>query len=169
VDPALISKVVGQEVRAIDPSLEIATLGTLEGTLKAFYRGPQFELVTLGAFAVVGMLLVLVGISSAMVYTVSLRIHEIGIRMALGAQRSNILSMVLTTGLGLIGAGIAIGLLASYTVTRFLATEISGVSVTDPWTFGAVAILVTVIGLVACYIPARRATRVDPMIALRYE
>jgi putative ABC transport system permease protein len=169
VDPALISKVVGQEVRAIDPSLEIATLGTLEGTLKAFYRGPQFELVTLGAFAVVGMLLVLVGISSAMVYTVSLRIHEIGIRMALGAQRSNILSMVLTTGLGLIGAGIAIGLLASYTVTRFLATEISGVSVTDPWTFGAVAILVTVIGLVACYIPARRATRVDPIIALRYE
>jgi len=168
-DPALLLKTVGQELRAIDPNVGIATSGTLEGSLREFYRGPQFELVTLGAFAVVGLFLVVIGISSAMVYAISLRTHEIGIRVALGAKRTDILSMVLTTGLGMIAAGVAIGLLASYAVTRLLASEIFGVPVTDPWTFGAVAVVVTAVGLVASYIPARRASTIDPVIALRYE
>jgi putative ABC transport system permease protein len=168
-DPALLLKTVSQEMRAIEPNAWISTSGTLEGSLRAFYRGPQFELVTLGSFASIGLLLVMIGISSVMVYTVSMRTHEIGIRIALGAQRANILNMVLTTGLCLIAGGVAIGLLVSYAVTRLLASEMSGVSVTDPWTFGAVAALVTAIGLAACYLPARRSTRVDPMIALRYE
>jgi putative ABC transport system permease protein len=111
----------------------------------------------------------MIGISSVMVYTVSLRTHEIGIRMALGAQQNNILKMVISTGLSLIAGGVAIGLLVSYAVTRLLASEISGVSVTDPWTFGAVASLVAAVGLAACYLPARRAMRVDPVVALRYE
>jgi putative ABC transport system permease protein len=111
----------------------------------------------------------MIGISSVMVYSVSMRTHEIGIRMALGAQRTNILNMVLTTGLCLIAGGVAIGLLVSYAGTRLLASEIAGVSVTDPWTFGAVAALVTAVGLAACYLPARRSTRVDPMTALRHE
>jgi putative ABC transport system permease protein len=168
-DPTLLLKTVGQELREIDPSVGIATSGTLEGSLLKFYRGPQFELVTLGSFAGIGLLLVMIGISSVMVYTVSLRVHEIGIRMALGAQRINILNMVLSTGLSLIAGGVAIGLLVSYAVTRLLASEMSGVSVTDPWTFGAVAALVTAVGLAACYLPARRSTRVDPMTALRCE
>jgi putative ABC transport system permease protein len=168
-DPTLLLKTVSKEMRAIEPNAWIATSGTLEGSLREFYRGPQFELVTLGSFASIGLLLVLIGISSVMVYTVSLRTHEIGIRMALGAQRANILNMVLTTGFCLIGGGVAIGLLVSYAVTRLLASEISGVSVTDPWTFGAVAAAVTAVGLAACYLPARRSTRVDPMVALRYE
>jgi putative ABC transport system permease protein len=98
-----------------------------------------------------------------------MRTHEIGIRMALGAQRTNILNMVLTKGLGLIAGGIAIGLLVSCAVTRLLASEISGVSVRDPWTFGGVAALVIAVGVAAGYFPARRAMRVDPMVALRYE
>jgi putative ABC transport system permease protein len=156
-------------MRAIEPNAWISTSGTLEGSLRAFYRGPQFELVTLSSFAGIGLLLVMIGISSVMVYTVSLRTHEIGIRMALGAQQNNILKMVISTGLSLIAGGVAIGLLVSYAVTRLLASEISGVSVTDPWTFGAVASLVAAVGLAACYLPARRAMRVDPVVALRYE
>jgi putative ABC transport system permease protein len=168
-DPTLLLKTVSQEMRAIEPNAWISTSGTLEGSLREFYRGPQFELVTLGSFASIGLLLVMVGVSSVMVYTVSLRTREIGIRMALGAQRNNILNMVLRTGLCLIGGGVAIGLLASYAVTHLLASEISGVSVTDPWTFTAVGALVTAVGLSACYLPARRSASVDPMIALRYE
>jgi putative ABC transport system permease protein len=168
-DPTLLWKTVGQEMRAIEPNAWISTSGTLEGSLLKFYRGPQFELVTLGSFASIGLLLVMIGISSVMVYTVSLRTHEIGVRIALGAQRTNILKMVLATGLYLIAGGVAIGLLVSYAATRLLASEISGVSVTDPWTFCAVAALVAAVGLAACYLPARRSTRVDPMTALRYE
>jgi putative ABC transport system permease protein len=168
-DPTLLLKTVSQEMRAIEPSAWISTSGTLEGSLREFYRGPQFELVTLGSFASIGLLLVLIGISSVMVYTVSLRTHEIGIRMALGAQQTNILTMVISTSLSLIAGGVALGLLVSYAVTRLLASEISGVSVTDPWTFGAVAAVVTAVGLAASYVPARRSTHIDPMVALRYE
>jgi putative ABC transport system permease protein len=168
-DPALLLKTVGQEVRAIDPNVGISASGTLEGSLRAFYRGPQFELVTLGSFASIGLLLATIGISSVMVYTVSLRTHEIGIRMALGAQQRNILRLVLVNGLRLVAAGIFIGLLASYALTRFLASQISGVSVTDPWTFAGVALLAVCVGLAACLLPARRAAQTDPLVALRYE
>jgi putative ABC transport system permease protein len=168
-DPTLLLNTVRQEMRAIEPNAWIATSGTLEGSLREFYRGPQFELVTLGSFASIGLLLVMIGISSVMVYSVSMRTHEIGIRMALGAQRTHILNMVLTSGLCLIAGGVAIGLLVSYAGTRLLASEIAGVSVTDPWTFGAVAALVMAVGLAACYLPARRSTHVDPMTALRHE
>ena len=104
-----------------------------------------------------------------MAYTVSRQTHEIGIRMALGAQRRDILSMVFVKSLGIIAAGVAIGLLASYESSRFLASEVSGVSISDPSTYGVVSFIVVAVGLLACYLPARRATRVDPMIALRYE
>lgn len=168
-DPTPLFKTIGQELQAIEPNAWISTSGTLQSSLREFYRGPQFELVTLGSFAGIGFLLVMIGISSVMVYTVSLRTREIGIRVALGAQRANILKMVLTAGLYLIAGGVAIGLMASYAVTGFLASEISGVSVTDPWTFVSVAAAVAAVGLAAGYFPARRATLTDPMIALRYE
>jgi putative ABC transport system permease protein len=169
LDPALLLKAVSQELRAIDPNVGIATSGTLEGSLRAFYRGPQFELVTLGSFASIGLLLVLIGISSVMVYTVSLRTHEIGIRMALGAQQRSILQLVLLNGLRLVAAGVFIGLLASYALTRFLASQISGVSATDPTTFAAVVAIVVSAGLTACLLPARRAAQTDPLVALHYE
>jgi putative ABC transport system permease protein len=169
LDPALLLKAVGQELRAIDPNVGISTSGTLEGSLRAFYRGPQFELVTLGSFASIGLLLVMIGISSVMVYTVSLRTHEIGVRMALGAQQRSILRLVLLNGFRLVAAGTFIGLLASYALTRFLASQVSGVSATDPTIFAAVVAIVVSAGLTACFLPARRAAQTDPLVALRYE
>ena len=169
MDPAPLLKVIAKEVQAIDPNIAMSTSGTLENSLKEFYRGPQFELITLACFAVIGLLLVLIGISSVMVYTVSLRTHEIGVRMALGAQPTTILGMVLSTGLRLITAGVAIGILLSYAATRLLASEVSGISVTDPWTFAGVSIAIATAGLLACFLPARRAARIDPLVALRYE
>src|SRR5260370_38451626 len=104
-----------------------------------------------------------------MVYTGSLRTHAIGIRMALGAQQRNIPRLVLLNGLRLVAAGIISGLLASYALTRFLASQISGVSTTDPWTFSAVVAVVLLVGLAACLFPGHRATQVDPLVSLHYE
>ncbi len=113
--------------------------------------------------------MVVIGIFSVMAYTVSLQIHEIGIRMALGAQQQNILWLVLLNGLRLVLAGILIGVFASYALTRFLASQISGVSATDPATFAVVVAIVVSAGLTACLLPARRASQIDPLVALRYE
>ena len=148
IDANLFLKTVSQEVSAIDPSVRIAKSGTVAGELREYYRGPQFELVTLVAFACVGLILVIIGIASVMAYAVSLRTHEIGVRMAIGAQRSNIVRLVLFGGLGLVTAGILLGLCASYALTRFLASQISGVSTTDPSTFAAVVGVVVIAGIV---------------------
>jgi MacB-like periplasmic core domain/FtsX-like permease family len=133
------------------------------------YALPEFGVSLSGPLAGIALLLVVIGVFSVMAYSVSLRTQEIGIRMALGAQQNDILGMVLRNGSALIAAGICIGLFASYGLTRFLASQIWGVSVTDPWTFGGVAAMVVAVGLAACFLPARRATRVDPLVALRYE
>jgi putative ABC transport system permease protein len=134
-----------------------------------YYAQPRFILLTLGTIATVGLVLVVIGVFSVMAYTVSLRTHEIGIRMALGAQQQKILSMVLSKGMRLVAAGALIGVLTSYALTRFIASQIWGVSPTDPATFAAVVGLVLMVGAAACLIPAMRATKVDPLIALRYE
>jgi putative ABC transport system permease protein len=133
------------------------------------YSAPRFGLLVLAPIATIGMLLVIIGIFSVMAYTVSLQTHEIGIRMALGAQQRDIFRSVLEKGLGLIVAGLVIGVSVSFALTRFLEHQIWGVSATDPWTFGAVVVVIIAVGAAACLSPARRATRVDPMIALRYE
>ena len=169
VDPSSLLKNMGQEVRSIDPGVQISISGTLEGALQEFYRGPRFELVVLAAFASIGLALVVIGIFSVMAYTVSLRTQEFGIRMALGAQRGDVSRMVLKNGLILIAAGTIVGVVISLALTRFLASQIGEVSATDPWTFATVAGIVTGTGLAACFLPARRATRVDPLVALRYE
>jgi predicted permease len=169
VDPTSLQNVVDQEVRALDPGIRVYKPGTVEASLREFYRGPQFELVTLASFAGLGLVLVLIGIFSVVAYTVSLRTHEIGIRMALGAQQANILRLVLFKGIRLVALGIVLGLAASYITTRFLASLISGISVTDPSTFASVAFIAICAGLLACVIPARRAASVDPLVALRYE
>ena len=114
-------------------------------------------------------MLLAIGVFSVMAYTVSQQTHEIGIRMAMGAQQKHVLLFVLINGFRLVAAGILTGLAASFAFTRFLSSQISGVSPTDPWTYTTVATLIALVGLAGCYIPARRATRVNPMIALRYE
>ena len=133
------------------------------------YSAHELGLTTFTGVAGIALVLVVIGVFSVMAYTVSLRTQEIGVRMALGAQRGEILRMVLRTGFVLLAAGIFVGLFASYGLTRFLKSQIWGVSATDPWTFGAVVALVVITGLAACLLPARRAAGVDPLVALRYE
>jgi putative ABC transport system permease protein len=142
----------------------------MENILKSsYYAGPQFSLIILGTFGVTGLLLVVIGIFSVTAYTVSLQTHEIGIRLAMGAQRSDVLRMVLKKGLTLIIAGTVAGLAVSSAVMRLMASQIWGVSTMDPWTFSVVAILVVIVGLTASLFPAHRATQVDPLVSLHYE
>jgi putative ABC transport system permease protein len=169
VDPNSLLKNMSREVRAVDPGVQISASGTLEASLKEFYSKPQFQLVTLASFAGIGLVLVVIGIFSVMAYTVSLQTHDIGVRMALGAQQRDILHLVIRSGFRLIAAGVLIGLLGSYTLTRLIAGEIPGVSASDPWTFVMVVGVVVSVGLGACLLPARRAATVDPLVALRYE
>ena len=133
------------------------------------YTQPQFGLITISAFAGIGLALVLIGIFSVMAYIVALQTHEIGVRMALGAQHANVLKMVLGNALRLISAGMLVGVLTSLGLTRFLASQLSGVSATDPLTFCAVVTVFSAVGLIASLLPARRAAGIDPLVALRYE
>jgi putative ABC transport system permease protein len=168
IDANLFLKVVSEKLTQIDPSVRISKSGTVERELQDYYRGPKFELVTLSAFASVGLLLVIIGVASVMACSVSLRTHEIGVRMAIGAQRSSIVRLVFLGGLRLVGIGTAVGLAASFTLTRFLVSQISGVPINDPWTLSAVVGVVVVAAIAACVFPARRAASVDPLVALRH-
>jgi putative ABC transport system permease protein len=165
-----LAHAVEEQVWAVDRNEIIALATPLEDFLQRFtYATPEFGLLIATPLASISLLLVIVGVFSVMAYTVSLETQEIGIRMALGAQQGTILRKILTKGAGLLATGIVLGLSASYALTRFLASQIWGVSATDPWTFTAVAAFVVAVGLGACFLPARRATQVDPLVALRYE
>jgi putative ABC transport system permease protein len=170
VDPASLRNAVQEQIWAVNRDEIVGLASPLEDFLQRFaYSTPEFGLLICTPLASIALLLVVIGVFSVMAYTVSLQTHEIGVRMALGAHQGNILNMVLAEGARLLATGIVLGLFASYGLPRFLATQIWGVSATDPWTFTAVAAFVVAVGLGACLLPARRATRVDPLIALRYE
>jgi len=167
---SLVLASLGRAITDVDSDVAISDLGPMENILKSsYYAGPQFTLIVLGTFGITGLLLVLVGIFSVMAYTVSLQTHEIGIRIAMGAQRHDVLGMVLGKGLALILAGIIVGLAASSVLMRLMASQIWGVSTMDPWTFSAVATLVVIVGLTASLLPAYRAAKVDPIVCLHYE
>jgi len=158
------------QVWAVNPDEFVGLCDPLEDFLQQHtYATPEFSVLISTPLAGIALLLVVIGIFSVMAYTVSLQTHEIGIRMALGGQQSSILRMILAKGARLMATGIVIGLSASYALTRFLASQIWGVSATDPWTFVAVVIMISLVGLAACLLPARSAARVDPFVALRYE
>ena len=129
----------------------------------------RFSMLLLAIFATVALVLAAVGIYGVMSYSVAQRTHEIGIRMALGAQTSAVLKLAVGYGLKLVVAGIVIGLIASFALTRVMSTLLFGVTATDPTTFTLISLLLVAVAAIASYIPARRATRVNPIIALRYE
>jgi ABC-type antimicrobial peptide transport system permease subunit len=166
---ALLSS-VRREIWGLDRNVALTDTGSLTEFLKRFsYAEPRFGLTLLGVFASVGLLLVAIGVYSVIAYTVSRQTHEIGIRMALGAGGGDVLRMVARMGLRLVAIGVVIGLAASLVVTRIAASQIWGVSPHDPLTLSIVVTVMVAVGFAACYVPARRATRVDPMIALRCE
>lgn len=170
VDPKSLLAGVQREIWSVDPNVAVTHGGTLQDFVsEVAYTMPQFGLIVVSCVSGIGLALALIGVFSVMAYTVALRTHEIGVRMALGAQHGKVIAMVLWQGLRLISVGILIGVLASLGLTRFLDSQISGVSVTDPLTFVAVVMLFLVVGLAACLLPALRAARLDPVVALRYE
>ncbi len=170
MNPLSLVRSVRDAVWSVDRDEVIGYSSPLEEFLQKFtYATPEFGLTLSGPLAAIALLLVIAGIFSVMAYNVALRTHEIGIRMALGAQEDNILRMILLRGLRLVAVGVILGVAASLMLTRFITSQIWGISATDPVTFVGVAILMIIVALTACYIPARRATRVDPMVALRHE
>jgi predicted permease len=168
-DPAAMTESVRENIHAIDPDLPLAKVMTLATLVDDSMAQPRFSVFLLGAFGALALLLASIGMYGVISYSVLLRTQEIGIRMALGAQRRKVFGMVLGQGAQLAGLGIAIGLVVALGVTRLMASFLYGVRATDPLTFFAVSLLLLGLALLACYLPARRAMRVDPMVALKYE
>ena len=168
--PELLVNSARTEVWAVDRDVAMTLAGSLNQFLSQFtFAAPRFSLVLMGVFATVGLALVAIGVYSVIAYAVSRQTQEIGIRMALGAPRAGVLRMVFRSGLRLIVIGIALGFLASAAATRVIASQLRDISPYDPFTFASVGAVMLLAGMAACYVPARRATRVDPLVALRYE
>jgi putative ABC transport system permease protein len=168
-DPASLAAAVRKEVRAIDPDQPVAAVKTMEEWVDTAVAGPRYRTALLALFALVALLLASTGIYGVMSYSVSQRTHEIGVRMALGARQLDVLKLVVRQGMTLVVVGVALGLAGAIALTRVMSTLLFGVSAKDPVTFVIVAALLTLVAFVACYLPARRATKVDPLVALRYE
>src|SRR4029453_14875565 len=168
-DPLSLVPVVREHVRLQDRDIPVSRIGTMEQVLSASVAQQRFTMLLMGLFAVLALILALVGIYAVMSYLVTQRSHEIGIRLALGAKMNDVLQLMLKTGLSLTLAGIAIGLAAAWALTRFMSSLLFGVTSTDVWTFIGVPMLLGIVAMIACYIPARRATKVDPLVGRRYE
>jgi putative ABC transport system permease protein len=169
LDTATIPQEFLEQLQAVDPTLPLSGAQTLTETVSASLSSRRFSMYMIASFALTALLLAALGIYGVLSYTISERTHEIGIRVALGAPSGNLLGMILGQGLRLASCGAAAGLLGAVIVSRFMAGVLYGVRPSDPATFAGVASLLMLVALIACYIPARRALRVDPMVALRHE
>jgi putative ABC transport system permease protein len=168
-NPASITGSAREAIHSLDPELPLAKIVTLATLVDDSLSQPRFAMLLLASFGVLALLLASIGMYGVISYSVMQRTQEIGIRMALGADRRKVFAMVLGQGARLAGLGISIGLVAALGLTRIMASFLFGVRPTDPLTFAAVSLLLVGIALLACYLPARRATQVDPMLALRHE
>jgi putative ABC transport system permease protein len=168
-DPTSITAAVRKEVHALDPDQPVADVRTMEQWVDTAVAAPRYRTLLLGLFALLALVLASTGIYGVMSYSVAQRTHEIGVRMALGAQQLDVLKLVVRQGMGLVLIGVALGLLGAIALTRLMSSLLFGVGAKDPLTLAVVASLLSLVAFVACYVPARRATRVDPLVALRYE
>ncbi len=169
VDPSTLAGAVRKEVQGIDPDQPVADVKTMDQWMEIAVAAPRYRTALLGLFALVALVLASTGIYGVMSYSVSQRTHEIGVRMALGARRVDVLRLVIRQGMVLVIVGVTLGVIGAIALTRVMSTLLFGVTAKDPLTFAAVAALLTLVAFVACYLPARRATKVDPLVALRYE
>ena len=168
-DPTDLARAVRSHIRALDPSLPLTAVQTMDQIVEESSGPQRFNTMLLGSFASIALFLAALGIGGVLATSVSRRTQEIGIRMALGARRPDVIRMIVSQGMALAGAGLLLGLPASFALTRMMSTLLFEVSPRDPMTFASVTALLIAVALVACYLPARRATRIDPMVALRYE
>jgi predicted permease len=166
-DPAAIAPAVRQVIASIDKAVSVSDVRTMDAVIERAVARPRFQLTLLASFAGIALLLAAAGIYGVMSYAIARRTHEIGLRMTLGAQRGDVLRMVLGQAMLRVGAGAAVGLAGALALTRLMSSLLYGVRPTDPLTFGVVAIVLIGAALLASYVPARRATRIDPMVALR--
>jgi len=166
---AAIASAIRSTVSELDPSVPIFQLQTMSDVVADSLVRPRFLSLLLGAFSVIALSLAAIGIYGVMAYSVTQRTQEIGVRVALGATTRNVLAMVVGEGLKMTVVGLAVGLTGAFWLTRWMASLLFEVSATDPFTFAMVGIALTAVGLLACFVPARRAAKVDPMVALRYE
>jgi ABC-type antimicrobial peptide transport system permease subunit len=167
--PDAVGRAMRAAVRAVDPTLPIAEVRTLDDVVAASQSRPRFMTLVLTSFGGVSLLLAAVGIFGVISYSVAQRTRELGIRIALGAQARGVLRLVLGGALRLVAAGVLFGLIGAFALTRLLSAFLFGVSADDPATFAVVALALAVVALLASYLPALRATRVDPLAALRAE
>ncbi|HEU4390430.1 MAG TPA: FtsX-like permease family protein, partial [Blastocatellia bacterium] len=167
--PAGIAPLVRLAVQAMDSDQPVASVRTMDDWVYSAAAAPRYRTTLLALFATMALVLAAVGIYGVVSYTVSQRTHEVGVRVALGARRSDVLKLIVGRGMALVAAGVAAGIAAGFGLTRLMSAFLFGVSPSDPLTFAAVAVSLLAVALVACYVPALRATRVDPMKALRFE
>jgi len=169
VEPSSLSASVRQAVNQVDKSVPVSQVNTMDHVVSESITQPRFNLFLLALFSTVAMLLSAAGIYGVTAYTVTQRTHELGIRLALGAQVGDVLKMILGQGMAVIGVGLVLGLVAAFGLMRLLRSLLFGVGENDPLTFVAITLVLVIVALIACYVPARRATKVDPLEALRTE
>jgi putative ABC transport system permease protein len=169
VDPVGLVGAIKREIRVIDKDQPIAQVQTLDDKLSESIAPQRFTLLLLGIFALIALSLASAGIYGVMSYAVTQRTHEIGVRMALGARQLDVLKLMVRQGMSLVVIGVGLGLAGAFATTRLMTTLLFDVTAKDPVTFVVVTVVLTIVALVACYLPARRATKVDPLVALRYE
>jgi putative ABC transport system permease protein len=168
-EPMSMAAAVRSRIQEVDKDQPVYNLATMEQLLTKSIAQPRFSTLLLGVFALLALTLTAIGVYGVVSYTIAQRTREIGIRMALGAQVRDVLRLVIGQGLKMVLIGIAIGLAGAGALSHVMKSLLFGVSATDPAIFGIIAVLLTGVALLACYLPARRAAKIDPMEALRYE
>jgi putative ABC transport system permease protein len=168
-NPQSLGPAMRAVLKEVDKDQPLESVATLADVVEASIAQPRFQGRLLAAFSALALVLSVIGIYGVLAYSVAERTHEIGIRMALGAQKRDVLNLVMKGGMSLTVIGVGVGVAGAMALTRFLSSLLYGVKPTDPLTFVVVSLVLIGVALLACYVPARRATKADPIVALRYE